>query len=118
MRNFFLLIAITCLGAAGCKKKDSAGCTGVEPSTEEAAIIAFNTTNGYTAVKHSTGLYYQIVNRGTGATPRTNGYVRVQYVGKLFDGTTFDSNQVLDGVFLNLSGNLLLLWKRDGITLT
>lgn len=109
MKQFFLLLTITCLSLAGCKKKDST-CTGVEPSAEEAAIIAFNTANGYTATKHSTGLYYQIVVPGTGATPRATSNVRVQYTGKLFNGTVFDSNTSPGGVSFNLS-NVIQGWQ-------
>jgi FKBP-type peptidyl-prolyl cis-trans isomerase len=38
------------------------------------------------------GLQYRIIKPGTGPTPATNDEVTVNYVGKLIDGTEFDSS--------------------------
>lgn len=104
MKQIFLWAAFASLAFLGCKKTDTpAGCTAVEPAMEDAAIIAFNTANGYTAVKHTSGMYYQVTNAGTGATPTATSNVRVQYTGKLFNGTIFDSNTSLSGASFNLS---------------
>ncbi|MEO7311875.1 MAG: FKBP-type peptidyl-prolyl cis-trans isomerase [Chitinophagaceae bacterium] len=105
MKRFILMAGFVSLVFAGCKKTTTAStCTPVEPSTEEPAIVAFNTLKGYTATKLPSGIYYQIVNPGTGAQPTATSNVRAQYVGKLFDGTTFDSNYSLSGASFNLSG--------------
>ncbi len=108
MKHFFSLGAFTiaCFFIMGsnCNKTDTTACVAVEPTTEEAAIIAYNTLKGYTAVKHSSGMYYQIVSMGTGATPTASSQVRAQYKGQLFDGTQFDSNNSPSGASFNLSG--------------
>jgi FKBP-type peptidyl-prolyl cis-trans isomerase FkpA len=90
-----------------CGKKE---CTPASPASEEGAIQAYNTAQGYTAVKDPSGLYYQIVNPGTGVYPMANSQVTVNYTGKLFDGTTFDSNTNPNGVAFNLSG-LISGWQ-------
>lgn len=38
------------------------------------------------------GLMYKVINMGTGAKPSKESIVKVQYVGKLADGTVFDSS--------------------------
>lgn len=38
------------------------------------------------------GLQYEVLEEGTGATPTTNDQVMVHYTGKLIDGTVFDSS--------------------------
>ena len=39
-----------------------------------------------------TGLQYRIINEGNGASPKREDRVKVHYVGKLMDGTEFDSS--------------------------
>jgi FKBP-type peptidyl-prolyl cis-trans isomerase FkpA len=40
----------------------------------------------------ASGLQYEVVTEGTGATPKTTDTVKVHYKGTLIDGTTFDSS--------------------------
>ncbi len=42
--------------------------------------------------KTASGLYYNISQKGTGATPTAGQYVTVNYTGRTIDGTVFDSN--------------------------
>lgn len=44
------------------------------------------------AVKTASGLYYVVVNQGTGAKPTGGNKVSVHYTGRLTDGTKFDSS--------------------------
>jgi FKBP-type peptidyl-prolyl cis-trans isomerase len=43
-------------------------------------------------VTTASGLQYQVIKEGTGATPKPTDTVRVDYVGTLLDGSTFDSS--------------------------
>lgn len=103
IKKITLLLVIVSVLLAGCKKNEDTRCTNVDPSIEEPAIIAYNTAEGITATKHSSGLYYQVLNLGTGVTATQNSSVTVQYVGKLFNGTTFDSNTSPGGIQFPLS---------------
>jgi FKBP-type peptidyl-prolyl cis-trans isomerase FklB len=40
----------------------------------------------------ASGLQYEVVQEGTGATPKAEDQVKVHYEGKLLDGTVFDSS--------------------------
>jgi FKBP-type peptidyl-prolyl cis-trans isomerase FkpA len=42
------------------------------------------------AIAHSSGLYYEIVTPGSGATASANSTIYITYVGKFLDGSTFD----------------------------
>jgi FKBP-type peptidyl-prolyl cis-trans isomerase FkpA len=89
MKNFLqALIILTCI--SGCAKKQE-GCMPVSPATEESQITAYAATKGITAQKHSSGIYYQIIEPGTGTTqPTLNSIVYITYTGELLNGTQFD----------------------------
>ena len=74
----------------GCVKSN-VDCTSKTVQSEQAQILAFAASNGVTATAHSSGLYYQIVNQGSGPTPSLTSKIFVTYTGQLMNGTTFDS---------------------------
>lgn len=98
-----LLVGVGLLFASCGKKDTTTTCKNVDPATEEPTILAYNTAQGITATKHSTGVYYQIITMGTGVTPTQNSSVTVQYRGKLFNGIQFDSAVNAGGVQFPLS---------------
>ncbi|MCW3109747.1 MAG: FKBP-type peptidylprolyl isomerase [Segetibacter sp.] len=89
MKNFLWIAVLFLLTISGCSKKQE-GCTPVSPQVEEAQITAYTSANGITAVKHSSGIYYQVIDPGTGATPTLYSKVYISYTGKLLNGTQFD----------------------------
>lgn len=59
--------------------------------TDNAAFLDANKKNdGVTTT--ASGLQYKVINTGKGKTPGATDKVTVHYVGKLIDGTTFDSS--------------------------
>jgi FKBP-type peptidyl-prolyl cis-trans isomerase len=60
----------------------------------KAAGDAFLAENkGKSGIKSTeSGLQYQVMRQGNGATPKANDRVKVHYVGTLIDGTKFDSS--------------------------
>jgi len=56
------------------------------------------------AVKHSSGLWYQIIKEGSSTHPNKNSRVNVDYVGNLLDGTEFDAN---DNINLIISQTII-----------
>ena len=95
---------------SGCLKDNSCNAKTVE--SEQATIVNYALANGITATVHSSGLHYEVVTAGTGPTPTINSTVSVRYVGKLLNGTVFDTqagtpvtfpvNQVIPGWQLGL----------------
>ena len=85
-----LLIASSFL-LSGCIKDDK-GCSNISPSSEDAQMLAYASANGITPLKHSSGMYYQVITPGTGAAPTINSTVTVNYTGKFLDNTQFDKS--------------------------
>jgi FKBP-type peptidyl-prolyl cis-trans isomerase FkpA len=83
----FLLIIVLALTACG-----DNGCEPLKPETEEWQITDYATANGITATKHSSGLYYEVINPGSGPMPGIASTVFVTYVGKRLDGSVFDQS--------------------------
>jgi len=85
---FALSFFIAIFGGQGCIKNDA--CKDKTVQSEQAEIINYAATQGISATAHSSGLYYQIINPGSGPSPTTGSKVFIKYTGKLMNGTTFD----------------------------
>lgn len=115
---FAFILAGVAVTNSGCIKETT--CTRKTVQSENAAMVAFATANNYNMVQHISGLYYEILNNGTGDTPMLSSIVSVKYEGKLLNGTVFDS-QLTTPVTFNLSGLIqgwqigLQLIKEGGI---
>jgi len=83
--SFFIVIF------SGCSDN---GCKPVKPESEDGQMMAYATAKGYAVTKHSTGMYYQILNAGAGPTPTLSSKVYVTYTGKRLDDTIFDQSTV------------------------
>jgi FKBP-type peptidyl-prolyl cis-trans isomerase FkpA len=57
---------------------------------DDSLIRDYIKINHINAVKHTSGLYYQIVKEGTGANATAHSTVSVTYEGKLRSGLVFD----------------------------
>lgn len=93
MRALLLSLFITVF-FAGCKKDDICDydpCKIVAPAAEIQAVENYLSSNGITATKHCSGVYYIIESVGTGESPTICSFINANYVGKLTDGTVFDS---------------------------
>ncbi len=89
MKNLLLFASLLILLSTGCSKRET-GCTPVEPQTEEPQILAYAAKDTIHVIKHSSGIYYEIINPGTGVTATRNSNVFVTYTGKLLNDTKFD----------------------------
>jgi FKBP-type peptidyl-prolyl cis-trans isomerase FkpA len=76
---------------------------------DDKLIVDFVAKNSIPAIKHSSGLYYQIITPGTGNFTFTGTTrVSVNYEGKLLNGKVFDKSN--STVTFNL-GNLIQGWQ-------
>lgn len=79
------------------------------PDSEIVRLDKYISDNNITtALKHSSGIYYQILNTGTGKTPTQCSMVGVTYTGKLTNGTTFDASST--NIFFSLK-DLIYGWR-------
>jgi FKBP-type peptidyl-prolyl cis-trans isomerase FkpA len=98
----FLSVSFMLFVSGGCIK-DNMPCKQKTVESEDAAMVSFAASNGITATKHSSGMYYQIINPGSGATPVSTSTLSVKYKGTLTDGNIFDQ-QTTTPVSFSLSG--------------
>lgn len=89
-----LLNLVSCLvlvlALTGCSNKDKGGgCT--TAAEDDTKMQKYISDNGITATKHASGLYYQIIDPGTGATPTINSTVKANYTGKFTNNNSFDA---------------------------
>jgi FKBP-type peptidyl-prolyl cis-trans isomerase FkpA len=94
-----------------CLKKDTGCSYRIEntkaPVAEQQALLSYLTSNSITAVKDSSGLYYQVTNAGTGTSPNLCSTIQINYLGKLVNGSVFDGRD--NTVFV--LGTLIDGWK-------
>ncbi|MFC4233275.1 FKBP-type peptidyl-prolyl cis-trans isomerase [Parasediminibacterium paludis] len=92
---FIAALAVASLYVVSCGKGSDAAstiCTNTPVATDSMALVNFATANNITTTKDASGMYFQIVSSGTGATsPNGNSLVEVTYKGTLLNGTVFDS---------------------------
>ena len=98
MRKVFVAVLIVAAVLNGCAKKDNAVTCTYDPCALQASANEITQLESYlagagitTATKHCSGMYYQVTNAGTGATPNACSYVSVTYKGSLTNGNVFDS---------------------------
>jgi len=115
MRKIALCAWCFALLLANCfkEKNDCTARNVVAPAGEQTALADYMTSHNIVAEKHSSGLYYQILQGGTGlVAPSICSSVKVSFSGKLTNGTEAEKN---DMVVLNLK--LMLEAWRIGIPL-
>ncbi len=57
---------------------------------DDARIVAFIAEKNINATKHDSGLYYEIITPGTGASVDANSTVSAKYKGTLLNGNVFE----------------------------
>ena len=95
------------VGAFSACKKDSYDAE-KQAKIDDGLIVDFIAKNSIVAIKHSSGLYYQVLTPGDGNVVTTSNTVTVAYTGKLLNGTEFDKSS---SASFSLAGNLIQGWK-------
>jgi FKBP-type peptidyl-prolyl cis-trans isomerase FkpA len=112
MQKTIMCLLVIALLASSCLKKES-GCpysesSMVAPPSEQTQIETYLSNNGLTAIKHPSGVYYEIVKPGADASPNLCSNIQVAYTGTLTDGSVFDFS---NGTVFTL-GRLIEGWKK------
>jgi FKBP-type peptidyl-prolyl cis-trans isomerase FkpA len=81
------------IGSWSCGKTTpgSYSCHDVAPALDSTYLLSFAATHSIHPVRDTNYLFYEIVKKGTGATPLPNSKIYVRYQGQLMSGTYFDS---------------------------
>lgn len=109
LRSAWIFVALAILSVVGCTKTQS-GCTEQNPSVEDPAMLKFIDSIGMKATKVTGGMYYEILNPGSGTTPKQTSIIYCTYKGTLLNGTVFDSQSNAGQTGFQLNG-LIEGWK-------
>lgn len=101
MKKFTLILSLAFVLGSCIKGSDP--CQEKTVQSEQGEIVAYASANSINATAHPTGMYYEIINSGSGATPTVNSSISVKYTGKHLDGTIFDQQLTATAPF-NLGG--------------
>ena len=106
MKNVIVLL-LTLFSLTACSKKNDSGCMPVSASAESGAIAAFCDANSINYTVDSNGIYYQVIDQGSGVTPDENSTITVTYISSTLDGNvvadksstpvTFPLSQFIEG---------------------
>jgi FKBP-type peptidyl-prolyl cis-trans isomerase FkpA len=113
MKKYLFILSVVVLGLSSCVKND--GPPPYDPvaqaKLDDATIQTYlNAHTDIIARKDSSGLYYQVITEGTGATITNASTVKVSYVGKSLNGAQFDANENFTTA-LAASTNIIAGWK-------
>lgn len=112
---FAFVLFCSAIFMLGCNKDRPTGCTYTTPTdvaspSEIAYLQTYMTTNSITAVQHPSGVFYNLTAAGAGTNPGVCSQVRVNYEGRLFNGSRFDFNNSTNPAPFTL-GQLIKGWQ-------
>jgi FKBP-type peptidyl-prolyl cis-trans isomerase FkpA len=95
MKKYIFIFSVIMLAFVSCSKDKIVTVDAAEQARlDEATIKTYLAANpGINATKDASGLYYQVITEGTGATIPNDATVKVSYVGKTIQGAQFDANE-------------------------
>lgn len=106
----YIIILISIAGCFAACKKPATFDPSVQFNTDTIAIRNFITTNSIPAIKDSYGVFYQVIEPGTGSIPYTGATkVTVDYQGRLLNGNVFDDSKGVPFTFA--LGRLIAGWQ-------
>lgn len=85
----------------------------IEPEQKKAGEAFLAKIDAEAGVKKTaSGLRYKIVQEGSGESPKATDRVKVNYTGKLIDGTVFDASEKHGGPYTTGLGNVVACWTE------
>jgi len=98
MRKFRYILALLCTVAvfAACKKSSNSNFdVAAQLAADTTAIRAYIVKNNISAIKHESGIFYQIINPGTGNVEyKPSTLITAHYAGRILGNTsTFDTTE-------------------------
>jgi FKBP-type peptidyl-prolyl cis-trans isomerase FkpA len=122
MKRSIYVLFVSVMAVVSCKKKDNCPeTTATAPASEVTTLRNYIQSNNINATEDPRGFFYTIDAAGSGSKPNTCSAVTVAYVGKLTNGTTFDSNTnasfYLSGLITGWQEGIPLIAPGGSITL-
>jgi FKBP-type peptidyl-prolyl cis-trans isomerase FkpA len=110
MKNILLLLLPLMLLFSACDDNNNFVDLAAQAEEDEQLITAYLDSLQIDAIRHESGLYYQIEETGSGGSPTISSEVQVKYKGYLLDGTIFDQTPTNDTRFFQLR-SVIRAWQ-------
>jgi len=115
MKKIILGLSFCAIVFSACKKEDECPydvSTASATVAERASLRSYLTGASLPATEHSSGVFYNITEPGTGKNPDVCSNITVKYTGSLVsNGNIFDSNTSTSGSTFTLGG-LIAGWQQ------
>lgn len=109
INKLLILTFIMTLSLSSCMKSNDFD-PAKQAELDEALIVKFIADNKISAIKHSSGVYYQIISSGSGSkTYSASTQVTAKYTGRLLNGSIFDQTSSQPLTFP--LGNVIVGWQ-------
>lgn len=103
MKYLFLLFIPFALFLSSCEDNNFIDFAAIAEEDEQAILTYLEENQIEDAIRHESGMYYDIEDVGSGGSPSINSEIQVRYKGYLTDGTVFDETTGDDTRFFFLS---------------
>lgn len=116
MRKFRYILILLCLAAGftACKKSSNSNFdVAAQLAADTTAIRAYIVKNNIPALKHESGIFYQIIAPGNGNVEyKPSTLVTAHYSGRILGSTsTFDSSEGREPLQFSLGGGVITGWQ-------
>jgi FKBP-type peptidyl-prolyl cis-trans isomerase FkpA len=116
MRTYLIVIVAAAIAMVSCSKSEQCPYsppTSVASAAEVANLKLWLDTNSLPYQEHPSGIFYQVISPGSGATANVCSNVTVKYLGRLTTGAPFDSSykKYPNGITFAL-GQLIAGWQH------
>lgn len=109
IKNILIFSFVIMVGLSSCLKGDNFD-PEVQAEKDEAIIVKFLADKNISAVRHSSGVYYQILVPGDGNfSYNANTQVSAKYIGRLLTGAVFDQTST-EALTFKL-GDVIMGWQ-------
>lgn len=102
MRTLFIFLSAALIFAS-CKKQHDGGCSPATPASEAASIVAFCTANNINYTVDGNGIYYQVIDPGSGSRAGMDSIITATYSTSLLNGQIIDTTHFTAPVTLPLN---------------
>lgn len=91
MRNTIILL-FTAFTFITCNKKNDSACIPASAASEGPEIASFCNAHGINYMVDTNGIYYQVIDPGSGVTPNANSTITVTYTTSTLEGNVVEDN--------------------------
>ena len=98
-----LIVFVVAFIFSACKKQHTDSCVPATPAAESASMAAFCSANGINYTTDSNGIFYQVIDPGSGSRATMDSVITVTYSTSLLNGQLIDTSHFNTPITLPLN---------------